>query len=85
MASEGAQRPAATVRREAWVMWLKPGNKQMYKQTHNEICPEMVEQMRSGGITNYSICRNGLRLFAYLERDDTAPSPDEPGPVTWRW
>jgi L-rhamnose mutarotase len=49
------------------------------------VWPEMVEQIRSGGIRNYSIYRSGLTLFAYLERDDTVPSSDEPGPVTWRW
>ncbi len=87
----GADRLASKVRREAWVMWLKPGNEEIYKQKHDEIWPEMIEQMRSRGIRNYSIYRDGLTLFAYLERDDTvpspdtAPTPDEPGPVTWRW
>ncbi len=87
----GADRLASKVRREAWVMWLKPGNEQIYKQKHDEIWPEMIEQMRSRGIRNFSIYRHGLTLFAYLEHDDTLPSPgtvaspDEPDPVTWRW
>ena len=85
MATEGADRLAAKVRREAWVMWLKPGNEEIYKQKHDEIWPEMVEQIRSRGIRNYSIYRHGLTLFACLERDDVAPSPGEPDPVTWRW
>jgi L-rhamnose mutarotase len=85
MAIERAERPADEVRREAWVMWLKPGSEQIYKQKHDEIWPEMVEQMRSRGIRNYSIYRHGLTLFAYLERDETASSPDEPDPLMWRW
>ena len=85
MAVEGADRPATNVRREAWVMWLKPGNEEIYKQKHDEIWPEMLEQMRSGGIRNYSIYLYGLTLFAYLERVDTVPSSTEPSPVTWRW
>ena len=72
----GADRRAAKVERQAWVMWLKPGNEEIYKQKHDEIWPELVEQMRSRGIRNYSIYRHGLTLFAYLERDDSAPAPE---------
>jgi L-rhamnose mutarotase len=84
VATEGAERPAAKVHREAWVMWLKPGNEEIYKQKHDEIWPELVEQIHAHGIRNYSIYRDGLTLFAYLERDVAAP-PAEPDPVTWRW
>jgi L-rhamnose mutarotase len=73
------------VHREAWLMWLKPGNEELYKQRHDEIWPELVAQIHAQGIRNYSIYRNGLTLFAYLERD-TPPAPDEgPDPVTARW
>ncbi|HXW82249.1 MAG TPA: L-rhamnose mutarotase [Acidimicrobiales bacterium] len=85
MAAEGDEHPAPKVRREAWVMWLKPGNEEIYKQKHDEIWPELVDQIRAHGISNYSIYRDGLTLFAYLERDGTAPLPEEPDPVTWRW
>jgi L-rhamnose mutarotase len=85
MPAEGADPQAPKVQRQAWVMWLKPGNEEIYKQKHDEIWPELVEQMRSGGIRNYSIYRHGLTLFAYLERDDTAPAPSEPDALTWRW
>ena len=66
-------------------MHLKPGNEAIYKQKHDDIWPEMLENMRANGIRNYSIYRHGLTLFAYLERD-TPPTGDEtPDEVTRRW
>jgi L-rhamnose mutarotase len=71
--------------RDAWVMHLKPGNEAVYKQKHDEIWPEMLDQMKRQGIRNYSIYRYGLTLFAYLERDRPPSSDEAPGPVTRRW
>jgi L-rhamnose mutarotase len=41
-----------------------------YKRRHDEIWPEMVAALRSAGMHNYSIFRDGSWLFAYLEVDD---------------
>ena len=72
--------------RSAWVMKLKPGQEAMYKQKHDEIWPEMVDLLRQQGIRNYTIYRHGLTLFAYFERDDTAPTrSSEIDPVMLRW
>lgn len=66
-------------------MRLKPGSEAIYKQKHDEIWPEMLDQLKRQGIRNFSIYRHGLTLFAYLERDQP-PSPEErPDPVTLRW
>lgn len=71
--------------RVAWVMRLKPGNEAVYKQKHDEIWPELLEQLKAQGIRNYSIYRHGLTLFAYLERDEP-PDPDEQPPdIVLRW
>lgn len=72
--------------RQAWVMTLKPGSEAEYKKRHDEIWPEMIETMRSGGIRNYSIYRYGLTLFAYLERD-TPPAEGKPPAhaIVWKW
>jgi L-rhamnose mutarotase len=71
--------------RQAWVMTLKPGMEALYKQRHDEIWPELVENIRAQGVHNFSIYRHGLTLFAYLERD-AAPSERQPiDLVTWRW
>lgn len=71
--------------RVAWVMKLRPGNEAIYKWKHDEIWPEMLEQMEREGIRNFSIYRHGLLLFAYLERD-TPPDPSVPqSELTLRW
>jgi len=71
--------------RIAWMMKLKPGNEAIYKQKHDEIWPEMLAAMARDGVRTFSIYRNGLDLFAYMERD-TAPDADsKPSDLTWRW
>ena len=71
--------------RMAWMMKLKPGNEAIYKQKHDEIWPEMLENMKRDGVRSFSIYRNGLDLFAYMERD-SAPDPEaRPPELTWRW
>jgi L-rhamnose mutarotase len=54
----------------AWVLEVRPGYEEEYVRCHREIWPEMVEALRSAGISNYSIFRNGLTLFGYFETDD---------------
>jgi L-rhamnose mutarotase len=66
-------------------MHLKPGNEATYKKKHDEIWPEMLDLMRSQGIRNYSIYRQGLTLFAYLEREGPASGDEAPDPVQLRW
>lgn len=72
--------------RSAWVMKLKPGQEAEYKRKHDEIWPEMVALLKSQGVSNYSIYRHGLLLFAYLEKPDGMPSQTEGvDPVVLRW
>jgi len=54
----------------AWVLGVRPGYEDEYVRRHREIWPEMVEALRSAGISNYSIFRHGLTLFGYFETDD---------------
>ena len=71
--------------RVAWVMQLKPGCEDIYKQKHDEIWPEMLDLMQRNGTRNFSIYRYGLLLFAYQERA-TPPVPGEPiAPIVWKW
>ena len=71
--------------RIAWMMKLKPGNEAIYKQKHDEIWPEMLAAMQRDGVRTFSIYRNGLDLFAYMERD-REPAPGTPiSDLTWRW
>ena len=48
--------------RVAWVMKLKPGCEEIYKQKHDEIWPELVDLLKPQGDRNYSIYRYGLTL-----------------------
>jgi L-rhamnose mutarotase len=54
----------------AWVLEVRPGYEEEYKKRHDEIWAEMLDALRSGGISNYSIFRYGLTLFGYFETDD---------------
>lgn len=47
-----------------------------YLRLHREIDEEVLTAHRRAGIRNYSIYRDGLRLFAYFESDDPAASMD---------
>jgi L-rhamnose mutarotase len=55
-------------------MRLKPGCEAIYKQKHDEIWPELVKHIRRDGMSNYTIFREGLDLFAYLETSKAEPS-----------
>ena len=56
---------------------VAPGREEEYVRRHVEIWPEMVELLKSQGVTNYSIYAYDLLLFAYLEKPDGAPSQTE--------
>jgi len=72
-------------RRNGFVMKLKPGCETIYKQKHDEIWPEMIDQMKARGVGSYTIFRHGLLLFAYQEVDANAPPVASPSPLTRRW
>jgi L-rhamnose mutarotase len=69
--SEGARGQMAHY---AWILEVRPGYEEEYVRRHQEIWPEMVEALRSAGISNYSIYRHGLTLFGYFETDDIEES-----------
>ena len=60
-------------------MNLKPGNEVEYKKRHDEIWPELTQLLHDTGIRNYTIFRDGLTLFAYLEIDDPGALDELPG------
>ena len=47
-----------------------PGYEEEYKKRHDEVWPELVEEIRAAGLRNYSIFRHGLTLIGYFETDD---------------
>jgi L-rhamnose mutarotase len=54
----------------AWVLEVRPGYEEEYKKRHDEIWPELAEDIRAAGMRNYNIFRHGLTLFGYFECDD---------------
>lgn len=72
--------------RVGFKMQLKPGNEVEYKRRHDEIWPNLSQLLTDQGIRNYSIFRDGLTLFAYLEIDDPTrleSLPDEDMMQQW--
>jgi L-rhamnose mutarotase len=79
---------SAQVNTRAFIMRLKPGNVDEYKQRHDEIWPELAELLRDAGIHDYSIflAEDTLQLFAVLKLrpgHTIAALPDHP--VMRRW
>ncbi len=60
------------MKRIASVMYLHPNNQAEYKKRHDELWPEMAEELKNHGATNYSIFLDEATdtLFAYLEVAD---------------
>ncbi|MDO3386674.1 L-rhamnose mutarotase [Gilvimarinus sp. SDUM040013] len=56
----------------ALVMQLKPGFEREYEKRHDEIWPELERELRSAGVSDYSIFLHPqtLQLFAVLKRED---------------
>jgi L-rhamnose mutarotase len=58
------------MQRIAFLMRIQPGTEAEYTRRHQQVWPEMQAELHAAGAHNYSIYRNGLQLFAYLEVDD---------------
>jgi L-rhamnose mutarotase len=71
--------------RIAFKMRLKPGCEAIYKEKHDAIWPELADLIRRGGTRNYSIFRQGLDLFAYLETDILPTPGGEVDPILRDW
>ena len=56
----------------AFVMQLNPGCEAEYEKRHDEIWPELVDELKKAGIEDYSIFLHPdtLQLFAVLWRKD---------------
>jgi len=71
----------------AWVLEVRPGYEVEYLKRHEEIWPEMLEELRAAGIRNYNIFRHGLTLFGFFETDDLDATKAylRTSPVDKRW
>ncbi|MFC4403024.1 L-rhamnose mutarotase [Gracilibacillus xinjiangensis] len=58
--------------RKGFIMKVYPDKHEEYEQKHNDIWPEMVEELKRHGASNYSIFldKQTSTLFGYLEIED---------------
>ena len=74
--------------RNAFKMQLKPGFEQEYRRRHDALWPEMCEQLRAAGISDYSIFLDPetRTLFAVQKLTDDNTAADLPQTeVVQRW
>jgi L-rhamnose mutarotase len=73
--------------RAAFVLQVRPDKIDEYVRAHREVWPEMLDALREAGIRNYTIFRDGCRMFGYFESDDLAASARHVAaqPVSTRW
>ena len=74
--------------RNAFKMQLKPGNVAEYKKRHDEIWPKLAAELKTAGISDYSIFldEETLTLFAVQKLSDgnTAVSLHQ-SPIVRKW
>jgi L-rhamnose mutarotase len=56
--------------RSAFVLAVRPDRIDEYVAAHRDVWPEMLAALKGAGIRNYSIFRDGNRVFGYFEADD---------------
>lgn len=74
--------------RVGFAMQLKKGAADEYRRRHDAIWPELAEQLRNSGISNYSIFLDERThtLFAYLERAEGHAMDALPAePIMRKW
>ncbi len=77
------------MKRNAFTMKLKQGCEEEYKKRHDEIWPELREELTKAGVSDYSIYleKNTLTLFAFqkLSENNTADALPETAIVKKWW
>lgn len=51
----------------AWRAVIIKGQEEEYKRRHDNIWPELKEELKNAGIRNYTIWKTGNELFGYYE------------------
>ena len=66
--------------RNAFTMKLKKGFEDEYKKRHDEIYPELIEELRKAGVSDYSIYldTDTSTLFAFQKLSDINTADDLP-------
>jgi L-rhamnose mutarotase len=75
------------LQRIAFQLQIKLGKVEEYEEAHRHVWPDLIAEMESFGIKEYSIFRRGLQLFLYMRVEDFEETKKllEKGPVNQRW
>lgn len=78
------------VHRFAFKMFLKPGMEKEYERRHAQLWPELKQQIKDAGVSNYSIYwdKDTNILFGYQEVADGAANSQDVSAadeITLRW
>lgn len=75
------------LKRFALILRLREGAAEPYDQAHRDVWPEMLEMLKSGGISDYSIFRRDNLLFLSFKTMDFEAtwSQFDHHPVNLRW
>jgi L-rhamnose mutarotase len=75
------------LKRYAFILRLRPGAAEAYEEAHRTVWPEMLELLKSAGISEYSIYRRDTLLILALRTEDFEDtwSRIEKHPVNLRW
>ena len=77
----------AAVQRVATFMQVEAGMEDRYREEHQNVWPEILEQIEQVRIRNYSIFMRGRDLYSYFEVEDldSAMATLAADPVNQRW
>jgi L-rhamnose mutarotase len=76
------------MKKQAFIMKLKKGFEQEYKKRHDKIWPELHDELKKAGVSDYSIYldERTLTLFAVQKLSDNNTEEDLPRkPIVRRW
>jgi L-rhamnose mutarotase len=76
------------MQRNAFKMKLKPGAATEYRRRHDELWPELAQELRAAGVSDYSIFldEETLTLFAVQKLADHNTAADlSQSPIVRRW
>jgi len=75
------------VERTAYILKIRRGKQQVYRQAHRTVWPELIAEASRAGIRNHSVFMQGRTLFIYLEADslDDVTKKMKDNPVKMRW
>lgn len=73
--------------RVAFCLRLKPGAAEAYDKAHQQVWLEMLELLKSAGVSEYSIFRRDDVLFLFMKVENFNQTWDriEQSPVNIRW